>query len=270
MSHAGGVRNGCAPMRYYLPMSIAAWGEAVTIEEFLNRLSARELPKHPIGRIQALARELAEGAYAGVWPLEIYAFRGDVAESSVTQYLDQRWNNESPGFALLSVMNYLDWNGNNGYVITKQSFDLIGEAPPADVFISYRRKESSAFALLVLSRLKAAGLNPFLDMSLIPGEAWQQGLKSRIQSNDYLVALIGPGTLASSEVASELLWAVEADVTIIPVWHGGFAFSAGATLLDPEVERILRTTHTIRVLEESAIGYNNAIVELLNRFGVTP
>jgi hypothetical protein len=33
---------------------------------------------------------------------------------------------------------------------------------------------------------------------------------------------------------------------------------------------MLRTTHTIRVLEESALGYNNAIVELLNRFGVTP
>ena len=28
--------------------------------------------------------------------------------------------------------------------------------------------------------------------------------------------------------------------------------------------------HTIRVLEESAVGYNNALVELLNRFGVTP
>lgn len=34
--------------------------------------------------------------------------------------------------------------------------------------------------------------------------------------------------------------------------------------------QLLNTRHTIRVLEESALAYNNAIVELLNRFGITP
>lgn len=242
----------------------------MTIDEFLNRLSARDIPKHPMGRIRALARELAEGAYEGVWPLEIYAFRGDVSDGGVTEYLERRWGGENPGFPLLAVMKFLEWNGNNGYLITKASFDLMGEAPPADIFISYRRKESSAFALLVLARLKEAGLTPFLDMSLIPGEEWQHGLKRRIQSNDYVVALIGPDTLNSGEVAAELLWAVEAGVTIIPIWHGGFVFRLGAYRLHPDVERVLQTTQTIRVLEESAVGYNNAIVELLNRFGMTP
>lgn len=242
----------------------------MTVEEFLEQVSTRDIPKHPMGRIRTLARELAEGAYAGCWPLEIYAFRGEVGEGGVTQYLDARWGKENPSFALLTVMKYLEWNGSNSYIITKNSFDLMSEAPPADVFISYRRKESSAFALLVLARLKAAGLNPFLDMSLVPGEEWQRGLKRRIQSNDYVVVLIGPDTLNSNEVITELVWAVEAGVTIIPIWHGQYTYKAGVHKLPEPVEQTLEKTHTIRVLEESAVGYNNALVELLNRFGVTP
>lgn len=223
-----------------------------------------------MGRIRTLARELAEGAYAGCWPLEIYAFRGELGEGGVTEYLEKRWENGNPGFGLLTVMKYLDWNGSNSYIITKNAFDLMNEAPPANIFISYRRKESSAFALLVLARLKSAGLSPFLDMSLVPGEEWQRGLKQRLQSNDYVTVLIGPDTLYSNEVVNELLWALEAGVTIIPIWHGGFVFKPGQYRLPAEIERVLQATHTIRVLEESAVGYNNALVELLNRFGVTP
>lgn len=239
-------------------------------ETFLERVKERPLPKNPLGRIRTLAKELAEGAFEGCWSLEIYAFRGDVQEENVTRYLLERWNDENPSFGLLSIMGYLSWNSSNSYIITKESFALLDEAEPANIFISYRRKDSSAFALLILARLKEAGLAPFLDMSLVPGEDWQQGLKGRIQKYDYLVLLLGPETLTSSEVVKEIAWAVEAGVQVIPVWHSGFIYRPGIFNLPPEVDRLLQMTHTIRVLEESAVGYNNAIVEVLNRFGVTP
>ena len=35
-------------------------------------------------------------------------------------------------------------------------------------------------------------------------------------------------------------------------------------------DAIQRATNAIRVTDESASGYNTAIVELLNRFGITP
>ncbi len=41
-------------------------------------------------------------------------------------------------------------------------------------------------------------------------------------------------------------------------------------IVTPEIDAALNNTHTIRVLEESASAYNTAIVELLNRFGITP
>lgn len=241
----------------------------MTLEEFLARLESRELPRHPLGRVRLLAQELAEGAYEGLWPMELHAFRGQVNDEALSQYLEGRWGKDYPSFPLLSVLGYVEWV-NSGCLITGKSFELMGEVQPADIFISYRRRESSAFALLVLARLKSAGLNAFLDMSLVPGEEWKRGLRERIERNDYLISLIGPNTLASGEVVWELESALSAGVTIIPIWHGGFVFRADTHDLPPAVSQMLQTTHTIRVLEESAIGYNNAIIELLNRFGITP
>src|SRR5690606_35796635 len=85
MCYGGRVGNVRRPMRYHLPSHSLNKGGIVTVEEFLAQLSARDIPKHPMGRIRLLARELAEGAYDGCWPLEIYAFRGEVGEGGVTQ-----------------------------------------------------------------------------------------------------------------------------------------------------------------------------------------
>ena len=37
-----------------------------------------------------------------------------------------------------------------------------------------------------------------------------------------------------------------------------------------DVTNVINRTNAIRVLDESASGYNTAIVELLNRFGIAP
>lgn len=239
-------------------------------DAFLAQLKAHDLPKSPLARVRLLAKELALGAYEGLWSLEIYAFRAQVGDRDVLYYLTERWQDDHPSFGLLTVMGYLKWNDSNSYIITKAAFDLLDGAEPANIFISYRRRDSSAFALLVLARLKQAGLAPFLDMSLVAGEDWQQGLRQRLQSYDYVVLLIGPDTLASGEVIREIEWAIDAKVQVIPIWHGGFVYQPGMFDLPAAVAHLLQTTHTIRVLEESAVGYNNAVVELLNRFGVTP
>jgi hypothetical protein len=59
-------------------------------------------------------------------------------------------------------------------------------------------------------------------------------------------------------------------LAIIPIWHNGFVYKPGAWNVSAQVDTALSKTHTIRVIEESALGYNNALVELLNRFGVMP
>jgi hypothetical protein len=256
-------------------------------DAFLTRVLVRPLPRPPIARVRLLAKELAEGAVEEVWPSAIEmteenevisetevrrvpAFRGEY----IRAYLQRRWNNEYPKLHLLVDNGYLTtWEQNRfnfGYQLTKAAFDLLEEAAPASIFISYKRSESSAFALLVLARLKEHGLDAFVDLTIQPGDNWQQHLRDQVRQRQYFVALLGRGSLASEVVQQELTWALESGAAIIPIWHNGFTYRSGEIALPPRLDALLSSTHTIRVLEESALAYNNAIVELLNRFGITP
>lgn len=249
--------------------------EVNPLNTFMQRVSQRPLPQNPMTRIRTLAKELAEGAAIGLWDISFRMFRGVLVTSEDQQglirYLNERWDNASPNFGLLMGNGYLHYEtSNNDFYITKAAFDLIDETEPENVFISYKRSESSAFALLVLARMKAAGMEPFLDLALQPGDDWEKGLKERIQKYQYLVALLGNDTLKSEVCIKEISWAIESGLSIIPIWHNGFLYKSGAWDVSKKVDTALSKTHTIRVIEESALGYNNALVELLNRFGVMP
>ncbi len=243
--------------------------EQTSLETFIEKVSQRPLPNNPLARVRTLAKELAEGAVEGVWDTYISTFRGEINQRQVMEYNTRRWNDKPPRIALLLSNGYVTLD-TNSFVINKSAFDLLEEVESATIFISYKRSESSAFALLVLARLKAEGLEPFLDVSLVPGEDWQAGLKERIQKYDYFISLLGKETLNSTVATQEISWALEAGLTIIPIWHNGFKYERGAWNLPTLIDTALSGTHTIRVIEESTLGYNNAIVELLNRFGITP
>jgi hypothetical protein len=265
---------------------------------FIERVCGRALPQNPMAKVRTLAKELAEGAAEGHWDTTISHFRGMVNKRSVLVYLLARWSQDArpdpdvpalrqrvetdeieamaravfdtgnaPLLSLLINNGYMA--ADNGYNILKPAFDLLEATEPANIFISYRRKDSSAFALLVLARLKMAGLEPFLDLALVPGEDWRAGLRERIKRYDYFIALIGQETLSSEVVIEEIGWALEAKLTFIPIWHNGFSYKSDDWTLPPAIDEALRLRHTIRVLEENPLAYNNAIIELLNRFGGT-
>lgn len=250
--------------------------ESTSFDLFMQRINQRVLPQNPMTRIRTLGKELAEGAAIGLWGISFRMFRGQLVTSEDQQdlirYLIQRWNDKSPHFGLLISNGYLRFDaGENDVYITKAAFDLIDETETANIFISYKRSESSAFALLVLARMKSVGIEPFLDLALQPGDDWEKGLRERIQKYQYLVAILSHDTLKSEVCIKEISWAIEAGLSIIPIWHNGFVYKSGGwDALSEKVDTALSKTHTIRVIEESALGYNNAIVELLNRFGVMP
>lgn len=249
--------------------------EQEQLSAFIERVQKRALPQNIMARVRALAKELAEGAAEGVWGVEISTFRGAPNDRGVHEYFAKRWADAPPHLGILVSNGYLAFDPTVGsaqgtLTITKAAFDLIEEAEPANIFISYKRSESSAFALLALARLKAAGLEPFLDLALVPGDDWEKGLKERIQKYQYLIAILGQETLKSEVCVKEISWAIESGLAIIPIWHNGFSYKSGEWDVSMKVDAALSKTHTIRVIEESALGYNNAIVEMLNRFGVTP
>jgi hypothetical protein len=233
----------------------------MTPDEFIEKMCQRHLPQNQMARVRTLAKEMAEGVLEGVWGNSVY---GD----EFAAYLSKRWKSNAPPLHILAANGYIEHEMSPAPIAA--AYALVELTEPSTIFISYKRSESSAFALLVLARLKQGGLEPFLDLALEPGEDWQAGLKNRIQSRDYFVWILGPTSLQSEVVNKEIQWALEGGLAIIPIWHGGFKYNPAEWNLSPEIDRALQHTHTIRVIEESALAYNNAIVELLNRFGITP
>jgi hypothetical protein len=252
----------------------------MTIETFLERVKQREMPTNPLARIQVLARELAEGAASGLWLVLFDRFdieRGekDSFSQNLAAYFETRWNgiDNSPNLALLAKNGYLldeeQGRFSSIFSITKSAFDLLNISEAASIFVSYKRSESSAFALLVANVLRQAGLSPFVDMQLEAGGDWREQLKKTIEQSDYLILLLGKNTLDSDVTLQELRWAQAAKITIIPIWHNGFSFKGSDwPKLDSGLVDLLANTHTIRVTEENPLAYNTAMTALLNRFGI--
>ncbi|MEO1290002.1 MAG: toll/interleukin-1 receptor domain-containing protein, partial [Chloroflexota bacterium] len=187
-------------------------------------------------------------------------------EPDLKQYLSERWNDNHPNLKLLIENNYIS----SDRKITEKSFALLDEAMEASVFISYKRSESSAFALLVNNTLKQYDIEPFIDMQLQAGDDWHAELEQNIKNSDYFIVLLSNKTLHSKVTVKEIQWAIEGDVTIIPMWHNDFEFNAQDwTNLTVSVSQALASTHTIRVLEENPLTYDTALRELLNRFGIS-
>ncbi len=108
-------------------------------------------------------------------------------------------------------------------------------------------------------------------MALEAGGNWHADLEERITDCDYFIILLGEDSLKSSMTLKELQWALRYDKTIIPIWHSGFDIGSEKWDATPaKVKDSIQQTNAIRVTDESASGYNTAIVELLNRFGITP
>lgn len=248
-----------------------------TLDQFLNSLPG--LSSNPARRIRMLAKELALGASLQLWDVDIEVRGNDVDafalipwDNTLKTYFERRWGHSEVQhhWKLLFANGYL---AKNGYFhrIQKPAFDLMDETEPDDIFISYKRSESSAFALVVLCRLKAHDKMPFVDMALEAGGNWHADLEERITGCDYFIILLGEDTLASEMTVKEISWALRAERMIIPVWHSGFDIGADKwSAITADVKDALQQTNAIRVTDESASGYNTAIVELLNRFGITP
>jgi hypothetical protein len=166
----------------------------------------------------------------------------------------------------LKTHNYV----NEKWMLTEKAVNLLEEAELGVSFISYKRSESSAFALLLEDRLTQANLSPFLDKQLQAGDDWHASLEEKIANSDYFLLILGKETLKSPITIKEISWALEYKKTIIPIWHNGFLFKAEDWPdLPVEISQALTNTHTIRVIEENPLTYDTALRELLNRFGIS-
>ncbi len=250
----------------------------------LSERLRRELPEGKLARIHEFATDLAIGYEEGAWDSRIlFMMIRDHGNVLVWSIIDTSRNTKSVSMLRSLKLKWLDddlpdlesmWSF--GYLIQlRKSFNLSEKAlrladEPAtnlEVFISYRRKESSEFALLLESRIRCeTNASPFVDHNLKPGEEWHAKLEEKIANSDAFICLIAPGTLCSPFVQKEIKWALnEYEIRnrlIIPVWHKGYASKANS-----KCDRISYRFQAVQVQVESAKNYNSAIDEVLNRLG---
>lgn len=237
------------------------------------------IPDDPMQRVRRLARDLAWGALNQRWSTSFMitpekthdVWNLNRPDSSMADYVAATWGTDAPRAHLLHALGYTELTESDRfhayYTLTSRAFDLLHDPVPAAIFISYSRRESSAFALLVLARLKLAGLDAFLDMKdLSPGEDWHARLEREVRARKVFVSLLGPQTLDSPHVREEIHWALQYGLTVIPVFHNGFT-PAGIT--DETLAPFVRSNGIV-VETETTKAYNAAVVELLNAFGVSP
>jgi hypothetical protein len=247
-----------------------------------NPLADEPVPDSRIHRVHNLARDLAYGAAQGLWGAEIVTTPGsgpqgwvDCASGKPLDALLKKWGTGMPDLSLLVSFGYLEVtvrdDQQTNYLLTQRAFELLDQPAPQSIFISYRRSESSAFALLLLARFRLHGLSSFMDMNIEPGTEWHSRLELEIGHRENFVCLVGPNTLESEYVRQEVLWALDADAHIVPIWHNGFNETQWelARMRYKALEAFFGK-QAIQVDHENPVAYETAIIQLLNHFDVTP
>lgn len=156
--------------------------------------------------------------------------------------------------------------------LTPKALDLLGSDSRTDIFISYRRAESSLLALYLQSRLKLAGSEAFVDVNnLNLGDDWHPQLQNKVQSSTYFICLIAPTTLQSEYVRKEIQWAQATGVKMIPVFHNGFDANA-----EPNKSLIGASDYLAKITQkhghvikdsDDPNAYRNAADEILTSLG---
>jgi formylglycine-generating enzyme required for sulfatase activity len=88
----------------------------------------------------------------------------------------------------------------------------------AKVFISYSRKDSTAFVDELVLGLEDRGFAPFLDRhDIMPGEQWEARLGGLIEQSDTVLFVISPGSVRSEQCVWEVDKAFALSKRVLPV-----------------------------------------------------
>jgi TIR domain len=95
---------------------------------------------------------------------------------------------------------------------------MAGAGEKLKVFISYSRKDSTAFADELLAGLEVSGFAPFLDRhDIVPGEPWETRLGRLIEQSDTVVFVVSPEAVKSEQCTWEVDRTIEVSKRLLPV-----------------------------------------------------
>jgi hypothetical protein len=148
----------------------------------------------------------------------------------------------------------------------------------ANIFISYRREDSSGHAGRICDRLTARFGNArvFMDLQdIAPGQNFAQSIDEMIAACDCVITIIGPRWLeaiqrrdpdAEDFVQHEIAAALRRDITVIPVLVGGARMPLAAHL--PPAMSALRYRNAFEVRDERFDDDVARLGDAINALGV--
>ncbi|MCE2488939.1 MAG: toll/interleukin-1 receptor domain-containing protein, partial [Anaerolineae bacterium] len=239
-------------------------------------------PKDPLDRVHAFAYDLAWGVAHGMWGTELNLVNSrnnpfyriispaKIFDVPSRDSFVKKWGDNRPGADLMLSFMYANSVGRNGnlidssFVLSPKALMLLEKpAIPPKIFISYRQKESSAFASLIEARLTLADptIGVFIDKQIEGGAKWLKRIEKEVRHCEHFIIVYGPDTPNSGTIPLEIAWAEETESNIIPVLHNKFTRKCAGY---PEQFKEL---NDITVEKESAKAYENAITEILIALG---
>ena len=249
--------------------------------ERFPRLAARlrlKVPSEKVAQIHEFAKDLAVGFDEGAWSEYFRQHNDHVIEhysnENYKQFFEKKWAGVTLYAQIMVSMGYLQHMVGHSYisnVLTERALRLVDEpVTPPNVFISYKRSESSAFALLLEARIKyETNSRPFLDKNIELGDDWHARLEEKVKASRAFICVIAPNTLDPRDdgskfyVLREIEWALDSENTdIIPVWHHGYE---GVHDYD-----IIAGKQAEPIESENAKNYDAAVNQVLNRLGFSP
>lgn len=166
-------------------------------------------------KVRTLARDLAYGAISGDWqPTFNVVLNGNIILNTTDknrrdtpngELFKAKWDGQNTDtlvrwleiFQYLHVTTSQNTPGARYHTLTERAFALLTEpAQTPQIFVSYRRKESTTFALLIEARLKLQGVHTaFVDKSIPAGQPWNSILEEKIRESTVFICIIAPETL---------------------------------------------------------------------------
>lgn len=252
-------------------------------------------------RIEFLAKALAAGASIDRWTPKFkiiinakgeekwLAFGIEKYSENLQEYLNTQWGFQQPQISFLHASGYvapikefvMAQKGWPQYILTPKAISLLDvplEQP--NVFISYKRGEGTALALLVLARLQARGVeNPFLDLRLRISEDWDEEIEKAIINANTFIGILTPKSLESDFIKKEIAVA-SCDSYKKFVWinHTDWKLTYPNKYLDeihndaPHMtfKDFIGKTHWAVITDDSAKQYNATMDEMLQDLGYAP
>lgn len=85
-------------------------------------------------------------------------------------------------------------------------------------FVSYSRADLE-FARRLAADLRNAGIEIWMDESIRPGVAWDQAIEAALERCSEVVVILSPSSVESQHVRNEIVYAVNAKKTIVPLLY---------------------------------------------------